>query len=169
MILPQRISWAVELLKPARGMSVLEVGCGRGIAAQAVCGALGPGGYLGVDRSKVAIGAAEKLNAAAVSKGVAEFRLGELAEVGFGRKRFDLALAINVNVFWTGGADELVVLQGVLKPRGKMLLVYEAPWPAKLGEIEGKLRASLAAGGFVKVSAVKAPQSAKLMAVWASR
>lgn len=169
MILPQRVSWAVELLKPWRGASVLEVGCGRGVAAHAMCGELGPGGYLGIDRSKAAIDAAARLNAGAVGKGVAEFRLGELAEIGFGRKRFDLVLAINVNVFWTGGEDELAVLQAVLKPRGRMLLVYEAPSPARLGEIDGKLRVRLRAGGFARLNAAKARGNGKLMAMWASR
>ena len=33
MSLPARIAWALELLAPARGERVLEIGCGSGVAA----------------------------------------------------------------------------------------------------------------------------------------
>jgi len=43
---------------------------------------------------------------------------------------FDKALAVNVNVFWTSGAEvECVVLRRVLRPDGVVRLVYDGPEP----------------------------------------
>jgi cyclopropane fatty-acyl-phospholipid synthase-like methyltransferase len=168
-MIPQRISWAIGLLKPWSGASILEIGCGRGVAAQALCEHLGPRGYVGIDRSKTAIDAAKKLNAEVIGRDVAEFVFAELADASFGRQRFDRILAINVNAFWTGGEKEIAAVQGILKAQGRMLLVYEAPSPARLSSIEEKLRKNLRAGGVLKLNTTRAPENAKLMAMWVSR
>ncbi len=168
--IPERLAWAVDLLGPWPGASVLEIGCGRGVAARLLCEKLGPEGYLGLDRSKIAIDAARKLNAEAIGRGVAEFVLGELSEVDFGRRRFDRILAININAFWTGGDAELATLMSVLKERGRVLLAYEAPSPSAAEAILEKLRPNLRSGGLAKLNSMSAVIGGKRqIATWASR
>jgi len=168
MKIPERISWAVELLKPDRGMRVLEIGCGRGFAARVLTPCLGANAYVGVDRSKVAIQAARKLNVEAQERGIARFVLGELGAADVGSRLFDRVLAINVNAFWTDAGDAASACLPLLKPRGRMLLVYELPSPARLDEVEAKLETNLRAAGFLRLDCARKREKAWI-AMWARR
>jgi SAM-dependent methyltransferase len=120
---PDRISWAVELLDVQPADRILEVGCGTGLAAGLVCDLLVEGRLTAIDRSATAVERARR-------------RLGHRADVrqtdlaGFRAPpgSFDKAFAVNVNAFWTGPAEaELAVLRSVLRPGGVVRLVYEGP------------------------------------------
>jgi SAM-dependent methyltransferase len=168
MKIPARVSWAVDLLKVNRNMRVLEIGCGRGFAAHALAPHLGVGGYVGIDRSKVAIQAARKLNAGVEERGIATFHLGEFGKLDLGAMRFDAILAINVNAFWTDEGEAAATSRALLKRRGKLLLVYELPSPARIGEITAATEANLQAGGFRLWTPVRPLDRSKAMlAVWA--
>jgi protein-L-isoaspartate O-methyltransferase len=69
--LPDRIAWAIEQLDPSPGDLVLEIGCGRGVAAAAICDRLKRGRYIGLHRSKTAIDAAQKRCADQIAAGKA--------------------------------------------------------------------------------------------------
>jgi SAM-dependent methyltransferase len=168
MKIPARVSWAADLLQVHRDMRVLEIGCGRGFAAHTLTPELGAGGYVGIDRSKVAIQAARKLNAGAEERGIAAFHLGEFGKMDLGAKRFDAILAINVNAFWTDEGETAAASRALLKKRGKLLLVYELPSPARIDDITAATEANLKAGGFRLWTPVRPLEPAKAMlAVWA--
>jgi SAM-dependent methyltransferase len=60
---------------------------------------------------------------------------------------FDKAFAVNVNLFWTGPADpELTTLTRVLRPGGRLLLVYEGPGGTR--DVSPTITANLARHGF---------------------
>lgn len=170
MKMPDRISWAADLLKVHPGMRVLEIGCGRGFAARVLSQSLGANGYVGIDRSKVAIQAARKLNGEAEGRGIARFILGELGEADVGGRLFDAVLAINVNAFWTDEGEAVAAALPLLKTRGRMLLVYELPSPAGVDEKMELLGERLREGGLRMVAATKAPAPHKaLFAMWARK
>ena len=167
MKIPARASWAADLLKVHAGLRVLEIGCGRGHAAHALTKDLGANGYVGIDRSKVAIQAARKLNAEAEGRGIASFRLGALGETDVGGRPFDLILAINVNAFWTDAGETAALCPPLLKARGRMLLVYELPSPARVDEVTERLSDNLRTGGFGMLNAARPPESQKAwIAMW---
>lgn len=122
-----RTTWAVELLGPEPGDSVLEVGCGSGRAAALVAERLREGHLVAIDRSTTAIERARAHLAPYVEAGTVELRTTELA--GFRSDRvFDRVLAVNVNVFWTSPATpELQRLAAVAGPGSIAVLAYE--WP----------------------------------------
>jgi len=145
---PERLAWAVDRLQVGAGDQVLEVGCGRGVAIGLVCDRLTGGGIVGLDRSSVAIEAARRRTAAHIAAGRATLRNEALADAGFGRARFDMAFAANVNLFWLKPARELAVLRAALAPKAPLHLFYRPPDATQIGPVIDLLRANLMLGGF---------------------
>jgi cyclopropane fatty-acyl-phospholipid synthase-like methyltransferase len=147
---PLRLTWAVELLDVQPDDRVLEIGCGRGVAAALMCARLASGSLLGIDRSATAIGAARQRNAEHITTGRADFRVvaledldpSELGPVG-------KILAVNVNLFWTGPARrELALIAELLAPGGRFLLVYDPPAGERLEALGATVVDHLTAAGF---------------------
>ena len=148
---PERLRWAVEVLGVQPGERVLEVGCGRGVAAQLLSERLGTGHLVAVDRSATAVAAARSRCAASVAAGRVAFRTAALADLEAAVEElgaFDAALAVNVNVFWTSPARrELAVLRSLLAPAGRLVLVYEPPHEAVAARLRRAVTGNLEAGG----------------------
>lgn len=159
--IPERLTWAVALLDVRPGDHVLEVGCGRGVAATLICEQLQTGRLVAIDRSAKAIEAARLRNAAHVEAGRASFRHAALAGADLAGERFDKVLAVNVNTFWLRAEAELAVLRRSLTPAGRLLLVYELPGPEKRTSVLTRARRVLEAEGFA-VLAVHAPRKTRL-------
>lgn len=153
-----RQSWAVGLLALRPDSAVLEVGCGRGLAAALVCDRLTSGRYVGLDRSATALEHASARAGEAVRRGTASFVRAALADwpgggpggspVGRPGAGFDRVLAVDVNLFWTGSATaELAVLRRVLAPGGRLVVAYGLMSDAD-PRIDGPVQEHLAAAGF---------------------
>lgn len=148
---PPRVRWAVQQLGHQPGNRVLEIGPGRGHAAELL---LVSGGvyYVAVDRSAVAVEATRQRLRGRVEEGVATVVHGEARQLGeLGLPPFDVAFAVNVNLFWTSAATvELAALRRLLGPsRGRLHLVYEAPGPEQARRIRDLTRRHLHSAGFV--------------------
>ena len=134
---PTRIVWAVNKLQINPDQRILEIGGGRGVAADLICARLTTGSYLGIDRSATAVSASSERNRRHVESGKAVFQQLTLegldaAAVG----RFDIVFAINVNVFWTRPAQrELALVRQLLNDQGQLWLFYEAPTAAATSRI----------------------------------
>lgn len=166
---PDRIAWAIEQLDPFPDDVILEIGCGRGVAALEICNRLKSGRYIGVDRSKTAINAAHARCGDHIRSRKARFVPAPLAEADFGKGRFDCALAINVNAFWLDGEAEVVAVRTALKPKGRLLLVYEQPSPSTAASTIAILRTALKTGGFARIRDVSTTRAGKLqLGVFAS-
>ncbi|MFC5139728.1 methyltransferase [Actinomycetospora rhizophila] len=145
MTVPPRLVAAVELVDPAPDARVLEVGCGRGVAAALLLDRLPRGRYTGLDRSATATAAtAARLAGRAFAVHTTPLALHRAEPA-------DVALAINVNAFWTGPARaELAVLADALWPDGVLHLVYGSDGgAAPRTDVVDRLRDHLTAGGFV--------------------
>ena len=93
--LSPRLAAVLEALPLRPGMRVLEVGCGTGALARAIARRVGPdGSVLGIDRSPLAISAAES----ASDHGSLDFRVSSAEEFRLRRdeRPFDLVVAIRV-------------------------------------------------------------------------
>lgn len=145
---PERVLWSVARLPLGPDDRVLEVGCGRGIAAALLCERLAGGLLVGVDRSAIAIAAAAERNTRHVAAGRATFLRAALADADLVRFRFDAAFAINVNLFWLRPVRELAVLRGCLFPRAPLHLFYQPPEGQPIDRLGALLADNLARGGF---------------------
>lgn len=165
MTVPPRLAAAVDLVDPAPDARVLEVGCGRGVAAALLLERLPRGRYTGIDRSAVAVAAT------AARTGAGEVHTSALAAFRPEPGGFDLALAVNVNVFWTGPARaELAVLATALRPGGVLHLVYGSDGgAAPRTDIVDRLRDHLVAGGFTPEIRTSTRHGVRLLHVRAAR
>lgn len=139
---PERLQWAVRALDIAADDQVLEVGCGRGVAAALVCDRLIGGRITAIDRSAIAIRRATQRNSDNIAAGKAIFRHTDLAGFTPAGTRFDKVFAVNVNLFWVRAADpELVILRRLLGDDGVLSLFYGTPDHHKAGHDTADLRA----------------------------
>ena len=151
---PERIRWAVEVMDPAPGDHLLEIGCGPGVAVAAICPRLTGGRVVAIDRSATAIARASRRNAECVAAGravlltVALEDLDPAALTKAGRG-FDKVFAMNVNLFWVRSpARELELVRGLLRPGGTLALFYGYGTPGQAATVPGALLEHLTAGGF---------------------
>lgn len=165
---PKRIAWAVERLSVRPNETLLEIGCGRGVAAGLVCARLGQGRLVAIDRSDIAVAAARKVNVAWIEAGRLQVLAADVTDPGLPQGAFDAAFAINVNLFWTDPQAAIPAASAMLKPGGRLLLVYETPGRARAEGLMARLPGLLAAGGLA-VRAVELDKGgAPLVAILAS-
>jgi SAM-dependent methyltransferase len=125
---PERIRLAVERLAPRSDDRVLEVGCGPGVALDLVCGRLGSGRAVGIDRSAVAIDRAVRRNQGHLAAGRLVLHRASLAGFTSPDVVFDKIFSVDVNAFWTGPATaELAAVDRLLAPGGELLVCYDGP------------------------------------------
>jgi SAM-dependent methyltransferase len=165
---PPRLVAAVALVDPEPGARVLEVGCGRGAAAALLLERLPAGHYTGIDRSATATAATAARIADAIAAGRAEVLTTSLAE--HRARPADLALAVNVNAFWTGPASrELAVLAAALRPGGVLHLVHGSDGgAAPRTDVVDRLTGHLDAAGFVPEVALPERDGVRLLHVRAA-
>ncbi|MDP9431924.1 MAG: class I SAM-dependent methyltransferase [Actinomycetota bacterium] len=147
---PPRIAWAVSAMDlPDRG-SVLEIGCGRGLAVELICEAAPQLQVFAIDRSEAMVTAARQRNASHIHAGRAQIHLGQLDTVLGASERYDVVFAVNVSVFWTKPmVPPLRALRRLVRPGGAFHLFYDAPTAAKVAEITSSLLLALPAAGVV--------------------
>lgn len=148
--IPHRLRWAVEQLDVRPKDRILEIGGGRGVAAELVCELLGDGRLIGLDRSESAVKGATARNARYVADGRARFVLGTLEGADLASEGpFDKVFAVNVNLFWTRDpGHELDLVRAALAPGGTLMLFYEPPPAGQLGSLGARVSATLVANGF---------------------
>ncbi|GAA4287622.1 class I SAM-dependent methyltransferase [Georgenia daeguensis] len=128
---PTRIDAAIRHLDPAGTERVLEIGGGTGVAVEILLDTFPRLTCTAVDRSARAVDQTRRRNARFVEEGrltVVEADVADLTAALGADATFDLALAVNVNVFWTRQAvHEAGALAAHLRPGGRLCLVYELP------------------------------------------
>ncbi|WP_454041121.1 class I SAM-dependent methyltransferase [Cellulosimicrobium sp. Marseille-Q8652] len=150
---PPRLLRAADLLALQGSERVLEVGSGSGVLAELLL-ARHPGlRYVALDRSAVAAGRTARRNAAAAADGRLAVRTGEVEDAAGlldADGPFDVVVAVNVNLFWTRDARAVSgALSGLLRPGGRLWLVYETPRGSSDGRVLDPLLASLAVSRLV--------------------
>jgi ubiquinone/menaquinone biosynthesis C-methylase UbiE len=146
---PERLAWAMQTMAIAPADHVLEIGCGRGIAASLVCQRLSGGRIVAIDRSLAMAKLAEQRNIDDVEAGKAVFLATPLDAADLTGERFDKVFAVNVNLFWVrSSVKELDLVRRVLKRNGAMYLFYEPPQPARAMAIAERVASFLTEQGF---------------------
>lgn len=130
-----RIADFVASLPLAPGMRVLEIGCGPGVAARAVCRRIGHGRVVAIDRSATAIRIAARASRAECEAGLLELRLAAIEDfvLAGNEPRFDLAFAQRVGVLDGRHPADTALrrLKAALTPAAFLFVDGMPPLPAR--------------------------------------
>lgn len=152
---PARITWAVDVMDVQPNDSVLEIGCGPGLGAEAICSRLQTGKLFAIDRSESGVDRTKRRCKRFIDAGRLTVRQIDLATLRVPVKRLDKVFAFNVNLFWVRDCtDEVALLHERVVPGGGVFLFYEVGKLQSAREVIAKASASLSQGGF-RVSVVE--------------
>jgi len=117
--IPERFTWAAQVLSVAPADTLLELGCGAGILAGQVAALLRKGMITGIDRSAPMIRMASKRNAAFIEKQRARFIQADIADAPLAKEeRYNKIFAFNFSTFRKDPGLTLAFVQQHLKPEG---------------------------------------------------
>lgn len=168
---PDRVHWAVSVLEPRPAERILEGGGGSGAAAQLICARLDDGTMHVIDRSAIAVERARERNRRHVDSGRLRVEQFALADLSSGEGSYDLAFALNVNVFWTHPeGPEAAVLHEVLAPGGRLaILCGPGPTPTRDDARLSTIARSVADVGFTDVRILRGQRGSGVLGVKPSR
>ncbi len=146
--IPERLVWAVDILKVAPDDRLLEIGCGAGLAILLICERLVSGTITAIDPSEAMIRQASRRNQAHVAAGKTVFQAAAIEGAVLGDARFSKVFAFNVNLFEREPADALRVIKAHLLPGGALYLFYQPPLAEKTRHIAERVEHNLQTNGF---------------------
>jgi trans-aconitate methyltransferase len=158
--IPARIRWAVDVMDPAPGDHILEIGCGPGSGAELICSRLVTGKLFAIDRSESGVDRTKRRCQQYVDAGRLTVRQIDLATLRVPVKRLNKVFAFNVNLFWAREASaEVALLHERVIPGGTVNIFYEATHRDQVPEMIEKTGKVLQSAGF-RVSVVDSQQPA---------
>src|ERR1044072_7461367 len=145
----ERFIWAVDTLQVRPADTLLEVGCGHGVAVSLVCEKLTTGTITAIDRSPKMIEMAARRNRGHVDAGRAVLAAVALEDADLGDRRFDKIFAFNVAPFWLQPEAALGAVREHLAPGGVVYLFWDARHsaPERARDLGNELADRLRDGG----------------------
>lgn len=112
---------AVAALEIAPEATVLEIGCGPGVALAQMAVAATNGLVIGLDASPEMLRQAARRNRSAIESGRVKLALGTFERLPFDADSIDRVFAVNVAYFFSA-SDELREVHRVLRPGGRLVI-----------------------------------------------
>ncbi len=140
----ERNRWAVGLLDVQPTERVMELGCGPGVAIQALADRAKQGLVVGVDHSEVMIRQAARRNAATVRSGSVQLVHSPVEQLQLRDGPFDAVLAVNSVGFWPQPAIRLREVRQLVRPGGRIALVSQPRCPGATAATSAKAATELA-------------------------
>jgi trans-aconitate methyltransferase len=129
--------------------NILEIGCGPGFGAEAICERLETGKLFAIDRSESGVDRTKRRCARFVDKGRLTVRQIDLSTLRVPVKRLHKVFAFNVNLFWVRDCSaEVALLHERVLPGGAVYLFFDTLRPDLVPTIVLKSSAALQASGF---------------------
>jgi ubiquinone/menaquinone biosynthesis C-methylase UbiE len=110
--------WTLEELHLGDNDSVLDIGCGSGMAIEMINTIVTQGHVVGIDYSPVMIKQAIKRNKLAIEQGKTEIYEGNVSALPFDDASFDKICAIETFYFWPDPPKNLQEVKRVIRPGG---------------------------------------------------
>lgn len=117
---------AIEALDVRPSDNVLDIGTGHGQALSKLAASAPSGVVTGIDPSELMVEIATTRNAPLVSAGRVQIMKADAADLPFPDETFEKAMAVHVLYFWTSLGVSLKEIVRVLKPGGRLVLVFRS-------------------------------------------
>lgn len=112
----------IELLAPAAGDHILEIGMGNGHFIKDIVSVDTSIGYTGCDYSEVMVAEAAERNKSFVDNGQVRVVHGQANALPFDDDVFNKVFTINTIYFWEDPLKELAEIRRVLQPGGRLII-----------------------------------------------
>ncbi len=157
--------WGLEHTDIKEDFTILDVGCGGGKTVERLSKLSPKGKVYGIDYSELAVKKSVKCNKKSIKHGRVQIDHGSVSNLPYKDETFDLITAVETYYFWPDKINDLKEIKRVLKPDGKVLLVFEmckdSSSPDKWAEVEklanikavgeAEIRNALIKAGFLNV------------------
>lgn len=130
-----RAIWTFENLRLKPTDCVLEVGYGPGSIFKKVADNLTTGFIGGIDHSEVMLEQATKRNKNHITTNKAKLECGTVFDLKYSDNFFDTIFGSNVHFFWKNPTDEFRKLTALLKPNGRLIMVFQPRWTKNEEEV----------------------------------
>lgn len=131
-----RANWTFKKLNFKPTDTILEVGYGSGIVIKKIANKLTSGKIYGVDFSEIMFSQASKRNKKHIENKKVKLELGTIWEPSFSDSSFEIIFGSNVHFFWDNPNKELGKLKSLLKPKGRLIFVFQPRWAKNETEIK---------------------------------
>ena len=173
--------WALDHINLERNYRVLDVGCGGGLTVSRIAERIGNGKVYGIDYSALCIKHSKAQKRKNILCNKVKIMLASVSSLPFDDCSFDVVTALETYYFWPDKLNDLKEIYRVLKPSGKLMLVFEMlktpeepdKWKAVEDKIgiktvtEEEIREMLAKAGFSDIETYKKEGTTWLCAIGA--
>lgn len=121
----ERNAWTVGLLRLEPWHTVLEIGCGPGLALKACAAQVTSGRVVGIDHSEAMVRQARRRLDAEIAAGIAEARVASLAEFAAEPRGYDRILSLNVVQFLPDMEQGFRQIHRCLAERGQVVTTFQ--------------------------------------------
>jgi cyclopropane fatty-acyl-phospholipid synthase-like methyltransferase len=125
----KRLNWAAEVLDVQENDSIMEMGCGPGVAVELIASKLVSGHITAFDRSPLMTKMAISRNRRKIQRGTVSIITGTIhdLEQELTYCSFNKIFAFNVSLFWRNPVQELITISCYLKKGGYLYIFHQPP------------------------------------------
>src|SRR4030095_6258666 len=120
----QKNEWLISKINPQPGEHLLEIGYGNGDVIEVLAGSMHNSFIAGIDHSSLMYRQAIRNNKKHISGNKVALHLGTVWELDYPPHSFDVIFGSNIHFFWKNPEKEFKVLRELLKPGGRLLMVF---------------------------------------------
>jgi len=131
----QKNEWLISKINPQPGEHLLEIGYGNGDVIEVLAGSMHNSFIAGIDHSSLMYRQAIRNNKKHISGNKVALHLGTVWELDYPPHSFDVIFGSNIHFFWKNPEKEFKVLRELLKPGGRLLMVFQPRWIKSADEL----------------------------------